>query len=72
MTALVLTRAELDRVRRSAPEVDDCVMELMARRIDRLSHRVAEAHHAPVQQRAHVALTDRVALGRGRGSAPDR
>jgi CRP/FNR family cyclic AMP-dependent transcriptional regulator len=51
VTALVLPRAEFDRVRRSAPEVDDFVMELMARRIDRLSHRVAEAHHAPVQQR---------------------
>jgi CRP/FNR family transcriptional regulator, cyclic AMP receptor protein len=51
VTALVLARADFDRVRRQAPEVDDFVMELMARRIDRLSHRVAEAHHVPVLQR---------------------
>jgi CRP/FNR family cyclic AMP-dependent transcriptional regulator len=51
VTALVLGRAEFDRVRRGAPEVDDFVMELMARRIDRLSHRVAEAHHVGVPQR---------------------
>jgi CRP/FNR family cyclic AMP-dependent transcriptional regulator len=51
VTALVLRRADFDRVRRGAPEVDDFVMELMARRIDRLSHRVAEAHHVDVPQR---------------------
>nr|WP_232530630.1 Crp/Fnr family transcriptional regulator [Microlunatus antarcticus] len=49
--ALVLRRAEFDRIRRSTPEVDDFVMQLMARRIDRLSHRVAEAHHLPVHRR---------------------
>ena len=58
VTALVLPRAEFDRVRRHAPEVDDFVMELMARRIDRLSHRVAEAHHAPVLQRVARRLQE--------------
>lgn len=51
VAALVLRRPDFDRIRRTRPEVDDFVMELMARRIDRLSHRVAEAHHVPVPQR---------------------
>ncbi|SDU91992.1 cAMP-binding domain of CRP or a regulatory subunit of cAMP-dependent protein kinases [Microlunatus sagamiharensis] len=49
--ALVLRRPAFDRIRRSTPEVDDFVMQLMARRIDRLSHRVAEAHHLPAPRR---------------------
>ena len=51
VTGLVLRRADFDRVRRGAPEVDDFVMELMARRIDRLSHRVVEAYTVGVPQR---------------------
>ena len=51
VAALVLRRPDFDRIRRTRPEVDDFVMELMARRIDRLSYRVAEAHHVPVPQR---------------------
>ena len=50
-TALVLTWTDFDRVRRQTPQVDDFVMELMARRIDRLSHRLAEARHVPVGTR---------------------
>lgn len=49
--ALVLHRAAFDGIRRRTPEVDDFVMQLMARRIDLLSHRVAEAHHLPAHRR---------------------
>jgi CRP/FNR family cyclic AMP-dependent transcriptional regulator len=71
VTALVLRRADFDRVRRGAPEVDDFVMELMARRIDRLSHRVAEAHHVGVPQRVARRLHE---VGRlyAAGSGPVR
>ncbi len=51
VSALALHHEDFDRVRRQNPVVDDFVMELMAQRIDRLSHRVAEAYHVPVQQR---------------------
>ncbi|HEY0239769.1 MAG TPA: Crp/Fnr family transcriptional regulator [Friedmanniella sp.] len=51
VTGLTLRREDFDRVRRENPVVDDFVMELMARRIDRLSHRLAEAFHVPVGTR---------------------
>jgi CRP/FNR family cyclic AMP-dependent transcriptional regulator len=51
VTALALHHEDFDRVRRQNPVVDDFVMELMARRIDRLSHLVAEAYHVPVETR---------------------
>ena len=65
--ALVLHRAAFERIRRSTREVDDFVMQLMARRIDRLSHRVAEAHHLPVAQRVARRLHE-VALLYGSGA----
>lgn len=51
VAALVLRRADFDRIRRQDPLVDDFVMELMARRIERLTQRVTEAHHLPVEVR---------------------
>jgi len=48
---MVLRREDFNRLRESHPEVNDFVMQLMARRVDRLSHLLAEALYLPVDRR---------------------
>jgi CRP/FNR family cyclic AMP-dependent transcriptional regulator len=47
----VLRKEDFDRVRREHPEVNDFLLQVLARRADRLSRLVIEAHHMPVDQR---------------------
>lgn len=51
VAAIVLRREDFSRLRESHPEVNDFVMQLMARRVDRLSHLLAEALYLPVDRR---------------------
>jgi CRP-like cAMP-binding protein len=47
----VLRLEDLDRLRREHPEANDFMLQLLARRADRLTRLVAEAHHLPVDKR---------------------
>lgn len=47
----VLRREDFESLRRRHLEVDDFLLLLLARRTDRLSRLVAEAHHLPVDRR---------------------
>lgn len=51
VTMRVLRAEEFDRLRRRHPEVNDFLLQVLARRTDRLSRLVAEAYHLPVDQR---------------------
>ena len=51
VTMRVLRAEEFDRLRRRHPEVNDFLLQVLARRADRLSRLVAEAYHLPVDQR---------------------
>ncbi len=47
----VLDRDDFHRLRRQHPAVNDFLLQVLARRADRLSRLVIEAHHLPVEQR---------------------
>lgn len=47
----ILRREDFERVRAAHTEVNDFLLVLLARRTDRLSRRVAEAHYLPVDKR---------------------
>jgi CRP-like cAMP-binding protein len=48
---LSLRRASLDEARRAHREIDDALIEVLARRIDHLSQLVAEAYFVPADRR---------------------
>lgn len=47
----VLRRDDLDRLRARFPEVNDLLLQVLARRVERLSRRLLEAHRVPVDKR---------------------
>jgi CRP-like cAMP-binding protein len=58
VVAHVLRREDFDRLRRRHPEVNDFLLVLLARRTDRLSRLVAEAHYLPVDKRVARRLLE--------------
>ena len=51
VTMLVLPREQVDQLRREHPPVNDFLLLILAKRCDRLSRRVAEAHYVAVERR---------------------
>ena len=69
VTVRVLRKEAFDRVRAEHPEANDFLLQVMARRIERLSRRLLEAHHVGVEQRVARRLFE---VGRlfAAGSSP--
>jgi CRP-like cAMP-binding protein len=61
VATFVMPWADIDILRRSHPEVNDFLLALLARRIERLSRLVVEAHHLPAARRVARRLYE---LGR--------
>ncbi|WP_375425864.1 Crp/Fnr family transcriptional regulator [uncultured Friedmanniella sp.] len=61
VTTLVVRWDDLEVLRRSHPEVNDFLLALLGRRIERLSRLVVEAHHLPAARRVARRLYE---LGR--------
>ncbi len=51
VTVRALRKEDFDRLRRQHPEVNDFLLQVLARRADRLSRLLIEAYHLPVDQR---------------------
>jgi CRP-like cAMP-binding protein len=51
VAAIALRQEDFSRLRQTHPEVDDFVMQLMARQVDRLSHLLAEALYLSADRR---------------------
>ena len=58
VVALVLRREVWDRLRSQHPEAGDFLMRVLAQRTDRLSRRLLEAYHVPVDRRVARRLLD--------------
>jgi CRP/FNR family transcriptional regulator, cyclic AMP receptor protein len=58
VVARMLRREDFERLRREHPEVTDFLLTLLARRTERLSRLVAQAHHMPVDQRVARRLLE--------------
>jgi CRP-like cAMP-binding protein len=58
VTTLVLRREVLDRLRARHPEVGEFLLRVLAERTDRLSRRLLEAHHVPVDRRVARRLLE--------------
>lgn len=56
--AHILQREDFERLRAEHTEVNDFLLVLLARRTDRLSRLVAEAHHLPVDKRVARRLLE--------------
>jgi CRP/FNR family transcriptional regulator, cyclic AMP receptor protein len=58
VTIRALRRESFEELRRNHPSVSDFLLHLLARRADRLSQLVLEAHHIPVEQRVARRLLE--------------
>ncbi len=68
VTVRTLRAEDFDRLRREHPEANDFLLHVLARRADRLSRRLVEAHHLPVDRRLARRLLEvgRLFAGGGR------
>jgi CRP-like cAMP-binding protein len=69
VAARVVRRDVLDALREHHPEINEFLLQLMAQRIDRLSHLLAEAYYLPVRRRVARRLYEIARLYAATGEA---